>query len=99
LAREALQELRVGGEFTANHFYRDRTSAGRDAEENLAHPAVTQPADQPVYANLAGVPSPQRIHRSRGSNPVPLGPLHDTPRLAAANHLRTFAGKRRVNRA
>jgi hypothetical protein len=95
LAREALQELGVSGELGADHLHRDPAPARREAEEYLAHPAVTQPAHQPVDANLARVSSPQRIHRSRGSNPVPSGRLHDTHRASRCQSFTEICGRTR----
>ena len=45
-----------------DEFHRHLAAARRDAQENLPHPARTQPAEKPVAADLYRVTRPKIIH-------------------------------------
>jgi hypothetical protein len=67
LAAEPVAELRVIGQFGAQHLDRDQAAAGGGAEVNHAHAAGPEPGGQPVTPNLRGIGVPKR-RASQGSS-------------------------------
>ena len=75
LTAEPDPELRVVGQFGAQHLHRDLLASGILAEVHDAHPACAQPGHQAVPPDLRRVRLPQR----RASQRSPFRPVNGSP--------------------